>query len=143
MTIGVRYDWQGHKNEVVFNSVIDKNWQMAERPAGFPFDSGYLTTVRIMPDIATQTYKIFANGTHFYDFKFRVHCAADKVKYLAMLMGEVEGPDVHVAQLMVSLILCMQLATISYNLIKKCLYIYMHVLCFHRSVENFAVIGAL
>lgn len=103
MTVSVRYHWYSHKKVVVVNDLTDKKWHKEEKPAGFPFDSGYLTTVRIAVDNATQTYKIFANGEHFYDFKFRNEGTPDQVKYLAVIRESARGPPAEVVQLLVSL----------------------------------------
>lgn len=73
LTFDVRYDKINH--HVVIVSLRDNQWQRQERPAGFPFDSGYLTTVRIVPDITAGAYKIFADGntSMIYSFTLEAH----------------------------------------------------------------------
>ena len=69
MHFDVRYVWKF--NVVVIDSAIANKWHRQERPADFAFEIGHSTTVRIVPGIFAGSYKIFANGKHFYDFKFR------------------------------------------------------------------------
>ncbi len=95
--IGVRYDWKGDNKVVVVNTLKNNQWQAPEKPLGFPFASGYLTTLKIVPSGAD--YKLYANGSHFYDFKMRSGGTPDKVKSLVVTTDE---PGTQVAQLLVS-----------------------------------------
>lgn len=103
MHFDVRYNWYSSRNVVVINSLRDNKWENEEKPAGFPFQSGYLTTVRIVPDVVTKTYRIFADGKPFYEFKFRTEGTLEQVKYVAVIIDGVDETDVQVTQLMVSL----------------------------------------
>ncbi len=71
----IRYDWYkaGYwfNNDVVLTDLVNNQWQTEERPGGFPFDSGYHTNVRIVPNGAERAYKIYANGENVFNFKYR------------------------------------------------------------------------
>ncbi len=98
--IDVRYDWRGNNKVLVVVSLNNNQWQPEERPLGFPFASGYLTTLKIVPSGAD--YKLYVNGSHFYDFKIRSDGTPDKVKSLVVITDGVPQPGIQVAQLLVS-----------------------------------------
>ena len=100
LSLGIRYNSDGDTNTLVLNSVKNDQWQKEERPGGFPFDSGYLTTVKIVPSSETSAYKIYANGQHIYDFKYRSGGTPDKVKRVRVITKDISQP-VQVTQLMV------------------------------------------
>lgn len=106
MLFDVRYDWTTGKNVVVLNNWIDGKYdvRLEERPSGFPFDSGYLTTVKFVPSSAKEAYQIYVNGKFFHEFKYRVNGTPDKVEYIYMFVNAVPESGVQVAQLLVSLI---------------------------------------
>ena len=97
--IGIRYNLDGDTNTLVLNSAMNDQWQTEERPEGFPFDSGYLTTVKIEP--SSEAYKIYANGKHIYDFKYRSGGTPDKVKSVRVITQGVSQQAVQVTQLLV------------------------------------------
>ena len=105
MVCDLRYDWGSNPKYVVFNNLLNNQWQNEERPAGFPFDSGYLTTVKIMPSSAKKAYEIYANGKHFYDFNYRTNGSPSSVNYLTVIMEGVPDPGIQVVQVLVSFIL--------------------------------------
>ena len=98
--VGIRYNWSGNTKILVLNSLKKGQWQTEERPGGFPFDSGYFTTVKIVPSSEASAYKIYANGQHIADFKYRSDGTPDKVKHVYATTSEVSQP-VQVTQLMV------------------------------------------
>lgn len=93
-------DWRGNINVFVVNSLQNNQWQKEERPPGFPFDSGYFTTVKIVPSSEVSAYKIYANGQHITDFQYRSGGTPDKVKRVYVITQNVSQP-VQVTQLMV------------------------------------------
>ena len=98
--LDIRYNWTTFKKVFVLGSLQNNKWQPGETPEGFPFDSGYLTTVKIVPCSEASAYKIYANGQHIYDFKYRSGGTPDKVKSVRVIAHEVDQP-VQVTQLMV------------------------------------------
>ena len=96
----VRYNWTTFKKVLVLGPCENNKWQPGEYPEGFPFDSGYLTTVKIVPCSEASAYKIYANGKHIYDYKYRPCGTPDKVKSVRVVAHEVSQP-VQVTQLMV------------------------------------------
>ena len=98
--IGARYDHKGSRNVLVVNSLQNYQWKNEERPPWFPFDSGYFTSVKIVPSSEASAYKIYANGKHIYDFKYRWAGTPDKVKRVYVITENVSQP-VQVTQLMV------------------------------------------
>ncbi len=128
--IGVRYDWRGDKKVVVVNTLKNNQWQAPEKPLGFPFESGYLTTLKIVP--SGTDYKLYANGSHFYDFKMRSGGTPDKVKSLVVKTADVPQPGTQVAQVLVSRIS---------NFAITNLHTYSFVLCVGQLNQAIAVIG--
>ena len=100
LSVGIRYNRGDDIKALVLNSLKKGQWQTEERPEGFPFDSGYLTTVKIVPSSEASAYKIYANGQHIADFKYRSDGTPDKVKHVYATTSEVSQP-VQVTQLMV------------------------------------------
>ena len=98
--LDMRYNWKGNINVFVVNSLQKIQWQTEERPDSFPFDSGYFTTVKIVPSSEASAYKIYANGKHIYDFKYRSGGTPDKVQRLYVTIEDVSHP-VQVTQVMV------------------------------------------
>ena len=94
----VCYSWTTFNKVFVVGSVDDK-WQPGEHPEGFPFDGGYLTTVKIVPCSEASAYKIYANGKHIADFKHHSGSTPDNVKSVRVIAHEVSQP-VQVTQLM-------------------------------------------
>ena len=87
--INIRYDYGNEHNAFVVNSLQNNIWQREEGPPGFPFDSGYFTTVKIVPSSEASAYKIYANGKHIYDFQYR---SPDKVKSVYVNTQDVSKP---------------------------------------------------
>ena len=85
---------------LVLNSLQNGGWQTEQHPDGFPFDSGYFTTVKIVPSSEASAYKIYANGKHIANFKYRSGGTPDKVKRVYVITQDVSKP-VQVTQLMV------------------------------------------
>ena len=75
------------------------NGNQGKFPEGFLFDSGYLTTVKIVACSEASAYKIYATGQHIHDFKYRSCGTPDKVKSVCIIAHEVSQP-VQVTQLM-------------------------------------------
>jgi len=98
--LDIRYNWRGSDQVFVVNSVQNNQWQKEERPPGFPFDSGYFTTVKIVPSSEASAYKIYANGQHIYDFKYRSGGTPDKVNNVYVITQDVSQPA-QVTQVMV------------------------------------------
>ena len=100
--LDIRYNWIGNNKVFVVSSLQNNQWQTEERPPGFPFDSGYFTTVKIVPSSEASAYKIYANGQHIYDFKYRSGCTPDKVNnvYVITQLQDV-SPPAQVTQVMV------------------------------------------
>ena len=76
----IRYSWSTCNKVLALIYLQNDQWQKEERPGGFPFDGGYLTTVKIVPSSEASAYKIYANGQHITDFKYRSGGTPDKVK---------------------------------------------------------------
>ena len=96
----VRYNWTTFKKVFILGSLQNNQWQPGETPEGFPFDGGYLTTVKIVPCSEASAYKIYANGQHIYDFKYRSGCTPDKVNNVYVISQDVSQPA-QVTQVMV------------------------------------------
>ena len=58
----IRYSWSTCNKVLALIYLQNGQWQGEEHPEGFPFDGGYLTTVKIVPSSETSAYKIYANG---------------------------------------------------------------------------------
>ena len=76
----IRYSWSTCNKVLALIYLQNDQWQGEEHPQGFPFDSGYLTTVKIVPSSEASAYKIYANGLHITDFKYCSGGTPDKVK---------------------------------------------------------------
>ena len=100
--LDIRYDYGKDHNVFVVNSLQNNQWQEEEHPDGFPFDSGYLTTVKIVSSSEASAYKIYANGKHLYDFEYRIGCTPDKVKSVYVITEHVSQP-VQVTQLSITI----------------------------------------
>ncbi len=87
----IRYKWHTWGDAVVLTNLVNNQWKTEERPGGFPFDSGYLTTVKIVPSAAEKAYKIYADGRHFFDFKYRSNGTPDKVHSLVIIVEDAYG----------------------------------------------------
>ena len=98
--IDICCDYGNEHNAFVVNSLQNNIWQREEGPPGFPFDSGYFTTVKIVPSSEASAYKIYANGKHICDYKYRSGCTPDKVKSVMVITYDV-SQAVQVTQLMV------------------------------------------
>ena len=99
LSVGIRYNRGDDIKALVLNSLKKGQWQTEERPEGFPFDSGYLTTVKIEP--SSEAYKIYANGKHIYDFKYRSDGTPDKVNRVRVITQGTSQQPVQVTQLLV------------------------------------------
>ena len=102
--LDIRYNWtrpggNNYRKVLVVNSLQNNQWQTEEHPEGFPFDSGYLTAVKIVPSSEASAYKIYANGQHLYDFNYRSEGTPDNVKRVYVITDQVSQP-VQVTQLM-------------------------------------------
>ena len=97
--IGIHYNWRGDTNKLVLNSAKNNQWQREIFVGGFPFDSRYLIAVKIVP--SSEAYKIYANGKHIYDFKYRSDGTPDKVNRVRVITQGVSRQAVQVTQLLV------------------------------------------
>ena len=92
LQVDVRYHWFEKVKVLVLNSLKNGVWQTEEHPTGFPFNSGYLTTVKIVPSSEASAYKIYANGKHIADFVYRSGGTPDLVTSLLVISDEVSQP---------------------------------------------------
>ena len=95
--VDIRYNWHGNRKVLVINSLKNNKWQIEKRPGGFPFNSGYRTTLKIVPSCSESAYRIYANGKLIYTFHSVV--TPDKVERLFVSTGLTQ--PVQVTQLMV------------------------------------------
>ena len=98
LSLGIRYDWITSKKVFVLNSIKYGQWEREELSKDFPFGSGNLTAVKILPSSEASAYKIYANGKHIYDFEYRSDGTPDKVKRVRVIT---HTQPVQVTQVMV------------------------------------------